>query len=347
MVNGHRQRGAQTAARFTNAFEFHRQIEVRFGEEVGPCSARLPGFKLQAIAHTAGVIFEDLAGSGAERQLPDARILHPAGEAHQLGASIFAGGNVLVPLDAVGEDRWHVAQGFYVVDAGRLAPDAGARRERRLGSRVGAAAFQRVDQRRLFAADIAPCPGVHEQLEVKPGAEDVFPQQTRFGGFSNRATQMLGRFNIFPAQEDVAAVRFQRKRGDQHAFHQQVRQLLHQQAVFIGARLHFIGVTQQVTDVHGFVFRHQAPLQTSGEARAAAPFQASVFYRRDNLIRGHPGQGFTRPFIAIFTAILVQPHRLLVVAQAPGERMRFRSTNYGFHLYCSSRSGIASGVRWL
>ena len=35
--------------------------------------------------------------------------------------------------------------------------------------------------------------------------------------------------DLFPAQEDVAAVRFQRKRGDQHAFHQQVRQLLNLQ----------------------------------------------------------------------------------------------------------------------
>ncbi len=318
---------------------------MRFGQEVGPCPTRLPGFKLQAIAHAAGVIFEDLTRGGAERQLPDARILHPAGEAHQLGASIFAGGNVLVPLDAVGEDRRHVAQGFHVVDASRLAPHAGARRERRLGARVSTPAFQGVDQRRLFTADIAPCPGVDKQFEVKPGAKDVFPQQACFSGFGNRTTQMLGRFDIFAAQEDVAAVRFQRKRGDQHAFHQQVRQLLHQQTVFIGARLHFIGVTQQVTDVHGFVFRHQAPLQTRGEARAAAPFQASVFYRRDNLIRRHPGQGFTCPFVTVFAAIFVQPYRLLVVAQTPGERMRFRSTNYGFHLYCSSRSGIASGVR--
>ncbi len=85
---------------------------------------------------------------------------------------------------------------------------------------------------------------------------------------------------------------------------------------FIGARLHFIGVTQQVTDVHGFVFRHQAPLQTSGEARAAAPFQASVFYRRDNLIPG-PSRSAYAPLHSHFTAILVQPHRLLVVAQAP------------------------------
>jgi hypothetical protein len=33
--------------------------------------------------------------------------------------------------------------------------------------------------------DIAPCPGVHEQLEVKTGTEDIFPQQARFGSFGS------------------------------------------------------------------------------------------------------------------------------------------------------------------
>ena len=188
---------------------------------------------------------------------------------------------------------------------------------------------------------------MHEQFKVKAGTQDVFTQQARFGGFGNRATQVFRRFNVLTAQEDVATVRFQRKRGDQHAFHQQVRQLFHQQAVFVGARLHFIGVTQQVTDVHGFVFRHQAPLQTGGEARTAAPFQAGVFHRINDVVRRHAAKGFTRAGIAVFALVFVEPYRLFVIAQTPGQRMRLSSTNYSFHLYCSSRSGIASGVRWL
>ena len=318
VVDGHRQRGTQTATRFTNAFELHRQIEVRFGQEVGARAARLPGFKLQTIAHAARVIFEDLARGGAERQFPDARVLHPSREAHQLGAGVFTGRNVLIPLDAVGQNRRNVAQGFNVVHAGRFPPYAGAGRERRLRTWIGAAAFEGVNQRGFFAADIAPCPSVHKQFEVKTGAKDIFPQQARFGRFGDCPAQVLRRFDIFAAQEDIAAVGFQRERGDQHAFHQQVRQLFHQQAVFIGARLHFIGVTQQVTDVHGLVFRHQAPLQTGGKARAAAPFQAGVFYRSDDFIRRHAGERFTRPGVAVFTLVFIQPYRLFVVAQTPG-----------------------------
>ena len=91
MVNGHRQRGTQTAPRFTNTFELHRQVKMRFGQEVGARAARLPGLKLQAITHAAGIIFQNFARGGAERQFPDARIFHPAREAHQLGTGIFAG----------------------------------------------------------------------------------------------------------------------------------------------------------------------------------------------------------------------------------------------------------------
>ena len=82
---------------------------MRFGQEVGARAARLPGFELQAIAHAARVLFEDLARGGAERQLPDARVLHAAGETHQLGAGVFTGRNVLIPLDAVGQNRRNVA----------------------------------------------------------------------------------------------------------------------------------------------------------------------------------------------------------------------------------------------
>lgn len=141
---------------------------------------------------------------------------------------------------------------------------------------------------------------------------------------------MYSRFDIFAAQEDVTTIRFQRERGDQHAFHQQVRQLFHQQTVFIGARFHFIGVTQQVTDVHGFIFRHQAPLQTGGKARAAAPFQTGVFYLADDFIRRQAGQRLTRAFVAVFATIFIQPDRLFVIAQTPGQRMGFGSTDNVF-----------------
>ncbi|MNE26567.1 hypothetical protein D3C80_1199380 [compost metagenome] len=166
---------------------------------------------------------------------------------------------------------------------------------------------------------------MNNQLEVETAAHDVLAQIPGFGSFGNRTAQMHRRFDVLTAQEDIAAVSLQRESRDQHAFHQQVRHLFHQQAVFIGARLHFIGVTQQVTDVHGFVFRHQAPLQTGGETCAAAAFQPGVFHQVDDLVRSQAFNGLFGARIAVFAAVFIQPDRLFVIAQPPGQRVHFGS----------------------
>src|SRR5699024_6668481 len=88
-----------------------------------------------------------------------------------------------------------------------------------------------------------------------------------------------------------------------------------------------------------------SPFQAGRKARATAPFQTSVFYLINDFVRRQPGQRLTRAFVTVFAAIFVQPHWLFVIAQTPGQRMRFGSTDNVFHLYRSSSSGIASGVR--
>ena len=56
-------------------------------------------------------------------------------------------------LRAVADDPRHHGQRLDVVDEGGLAPQAGLRGERRAQARHAAAAFDRGDQGRLFAAD--------------------------------------------------------------------------------------------------------------------------------------------------------------------------------------------------
>ncbi len=196
MIDRHRQRGTKTATRFTDTAKFHRQIEVLFGQEIGTRSARLPGFELKAITHATGIIFKDLTRGDTKRQFPDARIFYPAGEAHHFGAGIFTGRNAFVPVNAVGDDGWHVGQRFNVVNAGRLTPCTSRGREWRLGARVGATTFQRVDQRSLFATDVATRAGMHNQLKIEAAAEDIFTQQTGFRCLSNCTAQINRRFDV-------------------------------------------------------------------------------------------------------------------------------------------------------
>jgi len=297
-------------------------------QETGTSAAWLPGLQGVAVAHAAGVVLEKLACGNAEWQLPQARILDLAGEAHELGAHVFAAftGQRFVPVHAVGDDRRHVAQGLNVVDAGRLAPYAHGGGEGGLGARVGAAPFEGVDQCGFFTADVTPGAGVHEQFEIKAGTQDVLAQQASSLGFFHGTVEVLGGGGVFATQEDIAAIGFQRAGTDQHAFDQQMGQLLHQHAVFPGVRLHFIRVAQQVADVDGLVLGHQAPLHARGEACTAAAFEAGVFHGLDDVVLGHVGKGFARSGVAVLGLVLVEPYRLGIVTQAPGERMGLRRT---------------------
>src|SRR5471032_721231 len=301
VVHSHGQTGTHTGADLGDATGIHLCVQVLRQQEAGTGAAWLPALELEAVAHAACVVFEQLASGQAKWQLPQARVLDLAGEAHQLGAVVFTAfaGQRLVPVVTVVDDGRYVAQGLDVVHARRLAPHADSGGEGRLGAWVGATAFQGVDQCDFFTADVTPGAGVHEQLEVKAGAQNVLAQQTRSLGFGHGTVQMFRCGGVFATQEDVATIGFECASTDQHAFHQQVRQLFHQHPVFPGVGLHLIGVTQQVTDVHGFVFGHQAPLNASGEACTAAALETGVLDRLDDVVRRLLGKGLAHSCVAV------------------------------------------------
>jgi hypothetical protein len=56
-----------------------------------------------------------------------------------------------------------------------------------------------------------------------------------------------------------------------------MRQLLHQQAVLEGARLHFVGVADEVFRAGIRAHRYQRPFHAGGKAGAAATTQVGVF----------------------------------------------------------------------
>ncbi len=323
VIHRHGEPGAHPSAHLADAGGIHLGIQVFWQQEAGAGAPRLPGLEAIAALHAACVLLEQLAGGNAEGQLPDPRIVHLAGKAHQLGAVIFRARQrqPLIPGHALAYDGRHVAQGLDVVDAGGFAPDARNGREGGLGTGVGAPPFQGVDKRRLLAADVAAGAGVNEQLEIKARAQDVVAKQPRRLGFLDGTTQMDGGIHILAAQEDVAAVGLERPGRDDHPLDEQMGQLLHQQPVFPGVGFHLVGVAEQVTDVHALVLGHQAPLHPGGKARAAAPLEAGILDGADDFIRAHLAEGLAGGLIALFGLVFVQPHRLAVVAQAPGERV--------------------------
>ena len=92
----------------------------------------------------------------------------------------------------VGDDPRHVGERLDVVDQRRPAVEALDRRERRLQARVAALALERVEQRRLLAADVGAGAAVDDQLEVAVAAEDVLAEVARLVGFGDRGVEDVG-----------------------------------------------------------------------------------------------------------------------------------------------------------
>ena len=80
-------------------------------------------------------------------------------------------------LAALEQDVEHVDQGLDVVDHGRLAEEADLRRERRLRARLAALAFDRVEERRLLAADVGAGAAADLDVEAEARSGDVVAEQ--------------------------------------------------------------------------------------------------------------------------------------------------------------------------
>ena len=120
-----------------------------------------------ALASLAADLREQLGDGDAPGELVDARLLTVAGDAEQLVAGRLVGAEALEPVDALGEDAGHRGERLDVVDDGRLVEQAGDHRERRPVARLAAEALERLDERRLLAADVGAGAQGDDDVEVE------------------------------------------------------------------------------------------------------------------------------------------------------------------------------------
>ena len=100
---------------------------------------------------------------------------------------------VAIELGTLGQDDRHAGQGDDVVDDGRLAEQALDRRQRRLEADDAALAFEALQQRGLFAADIGA--GAQAELDVEglAAARDIARRASRPRARSRRRAPSGGR----------------------------------------------------------------------------------------------------------------------------------------------------------
>ena len=140
----------------------------------------------------------------------------------------------------------HDRQRLDVVDRAGTAERAVLRGKRRLQARLTATAFERVEQRRLFAADVRAGAGVHVDFDFVVFAERVLAQVALGLRLFDGAPQPLLAQVQLVAHVDVTGVRADRVAADDAALDQRVRIHLHDGAILERAGLAFVGVDHEV-----------------------------------------------------------------------------------------------------
>ena len=139
-------------------------------EDFGRGAAGDDRLELAPVAQAAaeGRVVDQLAeGDLADLDLVVARPLHLAAEADDAGAGVVGRAELGVFRAAHGDDVLDRAERLDVVDDGRAQVEPEHRREiGRLDARIGALAFQRLDQAGFLAADVGAGAAVDVDLEV-------------------------------------------------------------------------------------------------------------------------------------------------------------------------------------
>ena len=132
-----------------------------------------PALDLAALGRPARQLADEVAAGDAQLDLVVAGPLDVARDRDDLRAGGLLGAERLEPVGALLDDQRDVAERLDVVDQRRPLVEALVRGERGLQARVAALALERVEQRRLLAADVGALAAVHPQLEREVRAEDA------------------------------------------------------------------------------------------------------------------------------------------------------------------------------
>ena len=190
-----------------------------------------------------------------------------------LGAGRFGRSDAGPERAAVLRDVRHGAKSFHVVDQGRMPQVAVLGREWRADARRAALAFERLDQRRLLAADVGTSADVNGDVEIETGLpQDVGAQQLLRAPALQNGLQGLQQVAVFTPQVKKTAARAQHVGGDGHALEHRVSLSAQQHAVLEGAGFTFVGIAHHdVLRAGGLAA--QLPFEASGKTGAAAPAQ--------------------------------------------------------------------------
>ena len=283
--------GAQHRPGCHNRLKVHRRVQVLCGEHRRGCAARNDGFERLAAAHSARVFVDDLSQWSAQREFVVAPLAHVPADTEQLGAGASLGADGSEPGRAPVDDRGDIGQCLHVVHQRGLAPQTDLRWIGRLEAWLAALAFQRVDQRRLFPADVGTRASVDRKIDVEPTAQDILAQEAMPVRIVDGLDPSLDAQEELAPDVDERPVGVHCVGGNDRALDDRVWVVLDQEAILKGARFPLVRIDAYVL---GLVSSgHKPPLQTGGETRAATTTQSGFPDFGGQFVRRHL-EGFSQ-----------------------------------------------------
>ena len=231
-----------------------------------------------------------------------------AAHAVQLRPTVLFRAERGVPLRSLRDDEGDVAQRFDVVDRRRLAIQADEGRKWRLVARLGALAFQRLEERRLLARLVRAGAPVHVHVAIKARPEDVPAEEPARIRLVDRALEDVLHVQELAADVDVGDPRANRVTADRTPFGFVAEgQALHAFALTGEHHPSQIAGKQDIAPIR--LGRHQdrlpASLQTAAASRVAFAPQTRRFHHVDNLI-GPVGQRLLQRFVSFVLDIEIE-----------------------------------------
>ena len=279
--------GSQRRADRAHTLERERGIQRVRSHERARRTAEQHRPQRPPAAHPARRI-DHLPQRDPELVLVQAGPLNAARQAEQPGTGGTLGADPREGGPADPQDLQHAQQRLHVVDGGRLAEQPGLRRERRLVTRLGPLALDRVDQRGFLTRDVGAGAPPDLDVEGETLAHHVRAEEAAGPGVRDGVPQPRLGQRVLAPDVDVTLLRPAGVAHDRERFEQGVRVLLHQYPVLERAGLGFVGVADHVVRPDR-VGGHRLPLHRDRERRSAAAEQLGVLQLPDHALRpgGH------------------------------------------------------------
>src|SRR2546428_3860313 len=163
------------------------------------------------------MVVDQRAHRRAHRDLVDARTRDVAADADELHAVEAALAPSLVPVGTLREDDRHRGERLDVVDQGGLLVEPVEPRERRLVPRLRALAFERLEERRLLAADVATRAHENRDVEAQARTDHVRAEDALVPAAVELVRQRLSLRLVLVADIDDARAPSRGRAGGGHA----------------------------------------------------------------------------------------------------------------------------------